>query len=142
MDGFDFGDLVKLEHDLVKQAKIFEKGKYSKAFLRKESKKLKKLVLKNAKSKVKERTGKLFEGIKAGKVYNYAPEKALAVRVYGGSPAYHIHLLEYGHRVVKDGKEIGFVKGKYFFEDSANQFMDTYYDDIEKFLDEVLDKGL
>jgi hypothetical protein len=41
MDGFDFGDLVKLEHDLVKQAKIFEKGKHTKAFLRKESKKLK-----------------------------------------------------------------------------------------------------
>lgn len=141
IDGYDFSELTRLERDLLKQATLFKKGKYTKQFLRKESKKLRKLIIKNARSRVNEKTGKFLEGIKKGKVYNYRPEQSLAIRVYGGAPAYHLHLLEHGHRIVSNGQEKGFVQGKFFFRDSETEFQSEYYKDIEKFIDGLLDKG-
>lgn len=141
-DGFDFKELTSFEKNLVKLA-TEKMPRESKKFLRKEGTKLRKLTLSKAKMKLKKKTGNLFKGIKAGKVYTFKGNGGLSVRVYGGSPAYHIHLLEYGHRqVTKDGKEVGFVQGKHFFEDAAKEFPNTYYNDLQKFLDETLDKGL
>ena len=137
---FDFSELTEFERELLSLAQGFEKGKEAKRFLRNSGNKLKRRTLKHAKASVKKKSGNLFKGIKRGKVYHYPPTGALAVRVYAGKPAYHAHLVDKGHRIVVDGKEVGFVKGKHFFEAGAKEYEPQYYEDVEKFLDDMLDK--
>jgi hypothetical protein len=142
VDGFDISELTSFEKNLLKLAHK-TMPKESKKFLKEEGKKLRKLTLGIAKQRVKKDKGNLFKGIKSGKVYTFKGNGGLSIRVYGGKPAYHIHLLEYGHKLVsKDGKELGFVKGEHFFEDAAKEFPATHYNDLQKFLDETLDNGL
>lgn len=142
-DGFDTRELTKFQRELIDIAQK-KMPKESKTFLRTQGKKLRKETLAAAKSSgIKKKTGNLYKGIKTGKVYTFKSNGGLSIRVYGGNPGYHIHLLEYGHRqVTKDGKEVGFVKGKKFFEKAAKQFESVHYDDVQKFLDAALEKGL
>lgn len=140
---FDFSELTKFEEDLLSLAQEVEDGKQAKRFLRNSGNKLKRRTIKVAKSRVNKKTGNLFKGIKRGKPYKYAPENSMAVRVYAGSPAFHAHLLNYGHRIVdKNGKEHGFAKGYHFFEGGAEMYESEYYDDTQKFIDELLDKHM
>lgn len=143
MNGFDTKELTKFEKSLIALAQK-KMPKESKTFLREQGKKLRKETLVLAKgSGLKKKTGNLFKGIKTGKVYTFKGNGGLSIRVYGGKPAYHIHLLEYGHRKVnKDGKEVGFVEGKHFFEKGSKKFQSEHYDDVQKFLDATLEKGL
>lgn len=135
-DEFDIHELTDFEEDLIKLAND-KLPRESKKFLRQEGTKLRKSTLKNAKSKVKKDTGNYFKSIKRGKVYNY--DDSLAIRCYSSAP--HAHLIEKGHRqVTKDGVEIGWVDGLNVFEESEKEFESTYYNDIEEFIDEVLEK--
>lgn len=137
MNGFDINELFNFETDLLNLAE--DTPKEAKKMLRKEGTKLKNKTVKNAKSKVKVKTGTYIKGIKRGKVYKYRGNDALSVRVYGASP--HAHLIEHGHRqVTADGKEVGFVEGKHIFGDTAKNFEEEYYNDIDQFLDDLLDK--
>lgn len=139
-DGFDITELTDFEKRLVKLAND-RMPKESKKFLRDEGTKLRKKTFAKAKQKVKKDTGNYFKSIKRGKVYIYKGNDALSIRVYSGAP--HAHLIEKGHRqVTKDGKEIGFVPGKRVFEESQIQFASEYYSDAQKFIDDVLNKGL
>lgn len=141
-DGFDISELTNFDKNLLKLA--HEKmPKESKKFLQSQGTKLRNLTLAKARQRVKKNKGNLYKGIKKGKVYTFKGNGGQSIRVYGGKPAYHIHLLEYGHRKVsKDGEELGFVKGAHFFEDAAKEFPETHYKDLQAFLDETLDKGL
>ncbi len=145
-DGFDFHELTNFEQDLIKLANDVM-PRESKSFLRKEGTKLKRCTLNIAKAKVKKKTGAYYKSIKKGKVYKY--NDSLAVRCYASNAkdsdksAPHAHLIEYGHRLVtKDGREIGWVDGKYVFQDAEQEFQSQYFTDCEDFIDEVLDKGL
>lgn len=135
-DDFDIHELTDFEKKLV--SLVNDKlPRESKKFLRTSGTKLRKATLSKAKSKVKKDTGNYFKSIKRGKVYNY--DGSLAIRCYSSDPK--AHLIEKGHRqVTKDGREVGWVDGKHVFEESEKSFESTYYEDIEKFLDEVLDK--
>lgn len=138
---FDFSELSEFEEELLSLAQEFKNGREAKKFLRKSGTKLKNKTLKLAKARVKKKTGNLFKGIARGKPYKYEVDGSYAVRVYAGKPAYHAHLLEYGHRMVtKDGKEVGFVKGKHFFEDAAEEYKPEYYNEVEDWIDDMLDK--
>lgn len=138
---FDFSELSEFEEELLSLAQEFKNGREAKKFLRKSGTKLKNKTLKLAKARVKKQTGNLFEGIARGKPYKYRVDGNFAIRVYAKAPAYHAHLLEYGHRMVtKDGKEVGFVKGKHFFEDAAEEYKPEYYNEVEDWIDDMLDK--
>jgi len=138
---FDFSELTDFEEELLSLAQEFKNGKEAKKFLKKSGTKLKNKTLKLAKARVNKKSGNLFKGIARGKPYKYPVDGSFAVRVYAGAPAYHAHLLEYGHRMVtKDGKEVGFVKGKHFFEDAAKEYESEYYNDVDDWLDDMLDK--
>lgn len=140
MSGWDFSELDDFDKELLSLAQDFERGKHAKRFLRKSGTKLKKKTLKLAKLRVKKKTGNLFKGIKRGKPYKYYVDGSWAVRIYAGAPAYHAHLLNNGHRIVdKNKKEHGFVKGYHFFEDAADDYEEEYYDDVQDFIDELLD---
>lgn len=52
--------------------------------------------------------------------------------------AYHFHLVEYGHNLVRGGKVIGFVPGKHMMEQTRNEYRDVIPDRFEKICDEVL----
>jgi hypothetical protein len=52
--------------------------------------------------------------------------------------AYHFHLVEYGHNLVRDGKVIGFVPGKHMMEQTRNEYRDVIPGRFEKICDEVL----
>ena len=139
-DSFDITELTNFEKNLVKLAHE-TMPKETKKFLREAGTKLRKKTLSKAKQKVKKDTGYYFKSIKRGKVYIYKVNGALSIRVYSSAP--HAHLIEDGHRqVTKDGREVGFVQGKHIFEDSEKQFAGEYYNDIQKLIDNVLDKGL
>ena len=150
-DDFDFSEFSELDRDLVRLANS-TMPKESKKFIRAEGNKLKRVTSKRAKKDVKvgiksKKTEKknvsYHKGIKRGKVYKYHGNDAWAIRVYGSAP--HSHLIEYGHRMVghkPDKKELGFVKGKYVFENSRKEFEKTYVRDVGKFVDNVIVKGL
>lgn len=141
-DDFDFSELSELDRDLVRLANS-TMPKESKKFIRTEGNKLKRVTNKRAKSEVKRDSGNYHKGIKRGKVYKYRGNDAWSIRVYGSAP--HSHLIEYGHRMVghkPDKKELGFVKGKYVFENSRKEFEKTYNRDVGKFVDNVIVKGL
>lgn len=153
-DGFDFKELEQYEKKLIDLA-TKKMPTECKKFVRAEGTKLKRITLRNAKASVKKDTGNYFKSIKRGKAYKYRGNDAWAVRVYSYDPK--AHLLEKGHRIVTRGKgkkakkhyttlnggvEKGFVKGYKVFEKSEKSFQNTFYNDIEDFIDDVLAKGL
>ncbi|MGL4866521.1 MAG: HK97 gp10 family phage protein [Cetobacterium sp.] len=129
--------LDKLSKDLLKMANTINNGKDAKEFLKKSGNKLKNKTLNVAQSRVKESTGNYIKSIKRGKVYDF--KGALAVRAYSTAP--HAHLIEYGH-IKKDrtGREHGFQRGYNVFGTAQKEFEEEFYQDTEKFIDEVLMK--
>lgn len=61
----------------------------------------------------------------------------MGVSAYSSAP--HAHLIEKGHVLYSHGKSTGhFVPGKFIFQGESLAFRDTYIDDTEKFVDDVL----
>ncbi len=136
-DGFDIKELKNFEKKFIDLATT-KMPKESKKFMQSEGTKLKKKTLAKAKQKVKKDSGNYHKSIKRGKVYKY--EDSLSIRAYSGDAK--AHLLENGHRLVKNGEEIGFVEGEHVFSDAEKEFEQQYYSDVQKFIDDMLDKGL
>lgn len=149
---FDIHELEDFTKELLTLANE-TMPKESRKFLNKEGMALKKETKSVAQQKVKKKTGNYLKGIRKGKVYKWQG-KTLAVRVFakndrnaidkktGKRIAPHAHLIEYGHRQVVNGKEVGFVKGRYVYESAYKQFQNQYFSDCDKFIDELLEKGL
>ena len=95
-DGFDMSELTAFEKNLLRLAEE-KMPRQSKKFLNQQGTKLRKLTLAKAKQKVKKKTGNLYKGIKKGRVYTFKGNGGLAIRVYGGSPAPHIHQIGRAH---------------------------------------------
>ncbi len=137
-DGFDIKEFTAYEKKLLSLAND-KMPKESKKFMKDEGTKLKKKTAAKGKQKVKKKTGSYYKSIKRGKVYKF--NGSLSIRTFSTSP--HAHLIEKGHRqVTKDGKETGFIPGKHVFEEASKEFEQQYYDDTQKFIDNMIDKGL
>ncbi len=141
-------DISELENYTNHALRAVEQSlpKECKKFIRTEGNKLKKATKAKAKQRVKKKTGAYHSSIKRGKVYLYSGNGGISVRVYAGKSsqnkktAHHAHLLEYGHRLVKNDREIGFVRGYHVFGDSAREFEPEFHNDTEDFLDEAVSK--
>lgn len=129
--------LNQLSKELLNLANGIKDGKETKKFLKKEGIKLKNKTISTAKNRIKNKTGNYIKGIKSGKVYEY--QGAYACRTYSTAP--HAHLIEYGH-IKKDrtGREHGFQRGYNVFGTAQKEFEEEFYQDTEKFIDEVLMK--
>lgn len=140
-DGFDISELTKFEKKLMSLAND-KMPKESKKFLKKEGKTLLQETQSEAIfSGIKHKTHNYYDSIKQGKVYKYRGNGAWSNRVYASAP--HAHLLEEGHRMVThDGKEIGFVEGHDVLGEAEKRFREVYFSDVQKFIDNVLEKGL
>jgi hypothetical protein len=56
----------------------------------------------------------------------------------GNKKGYHGHLIEYGHRLVKRGRQIGYVIGKPFMEPSFNQTKNQIESNIAESLGKIV----
>lgn len=152
IQGLDISELDEFAKELIELA-VETMPSESKKFLRKEGNELRKEIVKTAKARVKQRTGNYVKGIKRGKVYKYNGEET-AIRVYhvnekggklenGKFPAPHAHLIEYGHRIVdKNKNEKGFKRGYHVYRDASKNYEKQFASNCEKFVDDMLDKGL
>ena len=106
---------------------------------KKQAKILKKKTLEVAKKRVKKDSGYYHRSIKDGKPYEFKGD--FACRVYSAAP--HAHLIEEGHRIVrgKNGAELGRVKGKFVFRDTANEFTEEFEENSQKMLEDLFEKN-
>lgn len=139
--------MIDFKSDLKEQlfkSQDKETKKALKKFLNEEGKILKKETIQLAKIKVKKGEKKkdakmrYNRRIKKGKTWN--KNNTWQVRVYNNVP--HAHLVEEGHNIVKNGRKIGRVEGKYIFRTTSKNFSQKFYKDSEKFLDDALERGL
>lgn len=82
-------------------------------------------------------TGNYYRGFKRGKVFKDAEGK-IVVRAINSAP--HAHLIEYGHRLVRGGREVGFVPGRLIMSAAAKNFDNS--GDFEKIISKELDRML
>lgn len=136
--GFEINGLDEMTEALSQVQDLYPKE--IKKFMQSEGNKLKNRTKKKATSSVKKKTGNYLKGIKRGKYYKYSGNGADAIRVYAGKPAYHGHLVEYGHKTPNGGR----TKAYHIFKTAADDFESTYETDSEKFADKIaepLNKG-
>lgn len=139
---FDFKELEQYEKQILDMANN-KMPKNCRKFVNGEGTKLRKATLSRAKATVKKKTGRYYKSIKKGKAYIYSGNGGYAVRVYASPKiAPHAHLIEDGHRTRGDGGKEQFVPGLKVFDNSERQFQNTFYNDVEKFIDDVIGKGL
>jgi len=139
-DSFDFKELTDYEKKLIDMASN-KMPRETMKFIRNQGTQLRKSTVKNARAKVKKKTGNYFKSIKKGRAYIYSGNGGNSIRIYSNAP--HAHLIENGHRIVnKSGAEKGFKPGLHIFEDSRKEFESQFYNDIENFIDDVIGKGL
>lgn len=130
IEGLDeFVDDLKMVHGVY--------SKEVKSFMLKEGTKLKRRTLKKAETDVNKKTGNYLKGIKRGKYYRYRVGNVDSIRVYAGTPAFHAHLLEHGHAIVREGRLLGRVKGYHIFKNAADEFEKKYGEDCEGFVDNI-----
>lgn len=60
----------------------------------------------------------------------------MAVLVWNS--ARHFHLVEDGHKLVKNGQTIGFVPGRHIMEKTRNEYKDIIPKQFEKMIDDIL----
>lgn len=138
-DGFNLAELDEFSSQMLDLA-TRKMPREIRQFMRAEGTKLRRMTVSTARRETKKRTGSYIKGIKRGKVYLYEGD-TLAIRVYNSSP--HAHLIEDGHRqVTKDGRAVGFVRGKRVFKKAQQAFESEFTNDCLEFVDELLDKGL
>ena len=140
-NGFDVRELDRYSREILRLAQRDMPRETSK-FLRTEGNKLKRVTVKKAKSKTNKKTGNYYKGIKRGKVYKYSVNNGMSVRVYGAYPAYHAHMLEYGHtiRKEKDGSVLRFVPGLHVFEEARREFTPVFAEDVRQFIDKMTEE--
>jgi len=111
-------------------------------FMKSEGNKLKRRVTKEAKTRLKKKTGNYLKGIKRGKPYVFERTKANSIRAYLSKDAPHASLIEYGHAMsgfCENSIRTDRVKGFYIVENAKNDFKGQYEDECRKFLDSLVE---
>lgn len=135
----EFEGLSEFQQDLLVMAqKTLPKESFK--IMRKIGNKAAVSIRKEARSKVGRKTGTYHKRFKRGKVFRDG-SGAIVARVINSSP--HAHLIEYGHKLVRGGKTVGFVTGKNVMYNGMKNFDSSGEFDkmLSAWLDEELDKG-
>lgn len=147
-DGFDTHELDDFAKEMMSLAND-KMPKESKKIVQKEAKKLNTINKNVYKSKGigifpddTPENKKIVNRFNAGKPYKYNGD-VLSCRAYNSAP--HAHLLNSGwtwtpHKGAKGTEH--WVPGFHFIEDAAGQFEGTYYNDMEQFITDMIEKGL
>lgn len=142
-DGFDVSEFIDFAEDLRQAAT--DAPKKGKKFMRQQGSKLarrtkaraKQVVGKDHKKPAKYAGSKHYvDTIKRSKLFDRY-DGSLGVSAY--SSARHAHLIENGHELHSHGKPTGkFVKGKFVFTKEYLAYRDTFIEDSEAFVEDVL----
>ena len=135
-EGFNVSQLDRFSQHLLNTAST-ENPKRVQRFMRKEGSKARTKVRKVARQKVKKKTGDFQRSITRSKPYKYKGTDD-SINVYSDrNIAPHSHLIENGHRIVRGGREFGFVPGKKVFATAKKEFRPTFEQDVDAFCDEL-----
>jgi len=134
--GFDTSGIEQFNEELVRLAQV-QFPRETKSFMRKEATAFNRLARADYRSKTKKKTGNLLKGIKKGSPYLYNGDE-YQIRVKNIAP--HAHLIEYGHHI--KGNTERMVAGRHIMGETDTKFKSTFPNDVDKFIDEMLDKGL
>jgi hypothetical protein len=143
-DGFNLNQLDDFSQDLLSLAtRIMPRE--TKKVLKKEATKLSKVQKNKIKSfgiggqGITEK--EILSSSKSGKVYKYSGN--LNCRAFNSHPLAHLLDKGYTHKGGNnhDGAET-FVVGYNFIEKAEEQFKNEFYQDIEQFIDDMIDEGL
>lgn len=143
--GFDLGDLNELNEKLLDLAQD-QFPKEAKKFIRRQGSKCETRLRNAYKTKVGKKTGNLMKGVGRGMPQQYSG--SYQIRVYNNAP--HAGLIEHGHVLCdKSGNPIldaagqeRWVDGKYVAANTVNEYKKIYPEEVDKFVDEMLEKGL
>lgn len=136
--GFDLSELDALNNQLLDLAQT-QYPKEAKKFLRDEANVARNKLRANTKAATKKKTGNLLKGIDRGPVKKHNGN--FQIRVYNKAP--HAHLIEHGHVLWVNGKETEkFVPGRHVAAKTVLEMKETFPADADRFVDELLDKGL
>lgn len=143
--GFDAGDLTDLYASLTRLANE-QYPREAKSFLRSQGNKARTRLRNKTKSVTKKKTGNLLKGIDKRQPKLY--QGSFQIRVYNKAP--HAHLIEHGH-VMADkfgnpilnefGQEM-WVNGRFPAAQTTNELKAIWPGEVEKFIDDLIDKGL
>lgn len=136
--GLEFEGLTEFQEDLLEMAqKTLPRESFK--LMRKAGNRLTTHVRREARGAIDHAsgTGNYYRGFKRGKVFKDAEGK-IVVRAINSAP--HAHLIEYGHRLVRGGREVGFVPGRLIMSAAAKNFDNS--GDFEKIVSEELDRML
>lgn len=138
---FNISGLEELEKDLTKA--IRKCPEQAKETLNGIANEFKKSAKKRAKAELKPHA-------REGDKKNAAIDKKWGKRVIDESvgmtalvwnSARHFHLVEDGHNLVIDGKQVGFVPGKHIMEKTRNEYRDKIPEEFEKMVDDILEEN-
>lgn len=136
--GFDVSELNDLTKELIDLAEK-QYPKEAKAFLRQEAGDTRNLLKSNTTLTTNRKTGNLLKGIDRGAPHTYQGDHQ--IRVYNKAP--HAHLLEHGHRLVIKKTDTGKrTEGKFMAAFTTRRMKQQMAEDVEKFIDDLLEKGL
>lgn len=131
--------LTEFQRDLLETSE--QLPRHLPKIMRKVGSKARAQVVKKSRTLVKKQTGNYHKSWKRGKVFKNG-EGEWVVRVINSSP--HAHLIEDGHKqVTKDGKTVGFVRGKGVLRKSMQEFESggTADDMFSDFIDDLLEQN-
>ena len=134
--------LDDFEKELMQLAGEFQGGKQATKFIQSQGNKLNSKVKKSYKKNTEKRKKEVEKSFKRGKVYKYQG-KDLSVRAYNSHPLAHLINDGFIHRGGKNkgGKET-FVKGNQFLDKAKDEFEKEYPQNVSKWLDDLIEKGL
>lgn len=136
---FEFKGLTEFQEDLLKVATQTLPKETTKV-MRDIGNRATTHVRREARAKVKRKTGKYYKKIKRGVVFK-DNSGAIVTRVINSAP--HAHLIEYGHDIVRGSKTIGYAPGKHIMQNGARNFESSGDFDrmLLEWLDDLLERG-
>ena len=125
-------DLYDLDKEFEKLIKQFPNAR--RKLVENSGEKLFEKVCNNIRRDTKEYTGNLVEGceLHIGSGGGYSAVRA------NNRVAPHTHLVENGHKLIRNGQVVGWVPGKHMYRNALNELADELERDAEKMLDELV----
>ena len=125
-------DLSDLDREFEKLIKQFPQAR--RQLVEEAREKMYNKVIANIEMSVDEKTGNLKQGVTkhTGSGGGYS-----AVRPdWGIAP--HTHLIENGHKIIRNGKVVGWAPGKHMYRNALNELADELERDAEKMIDDLV----
>lgn len=132
----EFEGLSEFQKDLLEVAQI-KLPRETNKMMKKAGARLTTHARREARSAVIDDTGTYYKRFKTGKVFKDSEGK-IVVRTINSAP--HAHLLEYGHKIVRGGRTVGFAPGRLIMAAAAKNYDAS--GDFEKIISQELDRML